>query len=161
MRDAAIERPGFLEARNDVLSIMYLNDITSVVNRQINGVARYAGLAIPLHNWHAVMNQKLYADEGGKWRIQSTVRETLDQQTKLEREGGQDLIDGFIEAVKEIPKREYQDLPAKLGAKLTANYVKAVLLMNIRVALTQAASYPTAAAVVPWRYLGAFESREH
>jgi hypothetical protein len=59
---ASVEHPGFLESRNGTANVMYLNDITAVVNRQIDGVAKYAGLAIPMRNWNNIMNAWLFEE---------------------------------------------------------------------------------------------------
>lgn len=167
-KNAGVEHPGFLETRKGTTSVMYLNDITAVVNRQIDGVAKYAGLAIPMRNWNAVMNQRLYhEDENGNWIAdKGRVHDTLENEmgytaTKYNTENGSqrlanvEFVDQFIKDLAGHTQLSANDkgFGGSLATKLTSNYVKAVLLLNARVALSQAASLPTAAAEIPWQYI--------
>ena len=145
--DGSIEGQGFLKERAGSSNPVYLEDITSVVNRQIRGVALYAGLAIPMRNFNAVMNASIYEDDNGVWSPKTTVKEVL---TKKMGAYGAKVVEGFLTDVSEM---SHVDVTPFAG-KLATNYVKAVLLGNLKVAMKQVASYPTAAAVIPWKYLG-------
>lgn len=147
--DGSIEGQGFLKERVLATNPVYLEDITSVVNRQIRGVALYAGLAIPMRNFNAVMNASIYEDDNGVWSPRTTVKQTLTQ--KIGAYGAK-VVDGFLTDVSEMSHVDVSPME-RFAGKLATNYVKAVLLGNMKVALKQVASYPTAAAVIPWKYL--------
>lgn len=148
--DGSIEGQGFLKERAGSSNPVYLEDITSVVNRQIRGVALYAGLAIPMRNFNAVMNASIYEDDNGVWSPKTTVKEAL-----IKKMGayGAKVVEGFLADVSEMSHIDVSPIE-RFAGKLATNYVKAVLLGNLKVAMKQVASYPTAAAVIPWKYLG-------
>lgn len=149
VRDGSIEGQGFLKERVMASNPVYLEDITSVVNRQIKGVSLYAGLAVPMRNFNAVMNASVYEDDNGKWSPRTTVRKAM---TQSMGDYGAKVVQGFLQDVSGMSAVDVS--PAERAvAKLQTRYVKAVLLANLKVTLKQAASYPTAAAVIPWKYL--------
>lgn len=148
--DGSIEGQGFLRERVKASNPVYLEDITSVVNRQIRGVALYAGMAIPVRNFNAVMNAAAYEDENGNWVPRTTVKQTL---AKTMGAYGVKVVEGFVEDASEMSQRVDVTPVERIAGKLATNYVKAVLLGNLKVAMKQVASYPTAAAVIPWKYL--------
>lgn len=164
-KNAAVEHPGFLETRKGTSNVMYLNDITAVVNRQINGVSKYAGLAIPMRNWNAVMNQWMWHEDANKnWVAdKGNVHTELKRQMGVAQIGKSEqgrramvsFVDQFVEdlAGASINNANEYVSAATIGQKLTSNYVKAVLTLNARVALSQLASVPTAAAEIPWKYI--------
>ena len=147
--DGSIEGQGFLKERVNASNPVYLEDITSVVNRQIRGVALYAGLAIPMRNFNAVMNASIYEDDNGVWSPRTTVKQTLTQKMG---DYGRKVVEGFLSDASEMSHVDVTPME-RFAGKLATNYVKAVLLGNLKVALKQVASYPTAAAVIPWKYL--------
>lgn len=149
VRDGSIEGQGFLKERVVASNPVYLEDITSVVNRQIKGVSLYAGLAVPMRNFNAVMNASVYEDENGNWVPRTTVRKAM---TQSMGEYGAKVVQGFLQDVSGMSAVDVTP-GERLVAKLQTRYVKAVLLANLKVTLKQAASYPTAAAVIPWKYL--------
>jgi hypothetical protein len=149
--DGSIEGQGFLKERVNASNPVYLEDITSVVNRQIRGVALYAGMAVPMRNFNAVMAANEYfEDENGEWRPRTSVAETL---TKRMGDYGAKVVQGFLADASEMTHVDVTPME-RFAGKLATNYVKAVLLGNLKVAMKQVASYPTAAAVIPWKYLG-------
>ena len=147
--DGSIEGQGFLKERVNASNPVYLEDITSVVNRQIRGVALYAGLAVPMRNFNAVMNAAVYEDENGVWSPRTTVKQTMTQKMG---EYGAKIVEGFLTDVSEMSHVDVTPME-RFAGKLATNYVKAVLTGNLKVAMKQVASYPTAAAVIPWKYL--------
>ena len=147
--DGSIEGQGFLKERVLASNPVYLEDITSVVNRQIRGVALYAGLAVPMRNFNAVMNAAVYEDDNGVWSPRTTVKQTM---TKQMGDYGAKVVQGFLTDVSEMSHVDVSPME-RFAGKLATNYVKAVLLGNLKVAMKQVASYPTAAAVIPWKYL--------
>ena len=148
--DGSIEGQGFLQERKNASNPIYLEDITSVVNRQIRGVALYAGMAIPVRNFNAVLKTAVYEDENGDWVPRTTVKQTL---AKTMGAYGAKVVEGFVEDASEMSQRVDVTPVERIAGKLATNYVKAVLLGNAKVAMKQVASYPTAAAVIPWKYL--------
>ena len=149
MRDGSIEGQGFLKERVMATNPVYLEDITSVVNRQIKGVSLYAGLAVPMRNFNAVMNASIYEDENGRWLPRTTARKTMTQKMG---DYGAKVVQEFLQDVSGMSAVDVKP-GERIVAKLQTRYVKAVLLANLKVTLKQAASYPTAAAVIPWKYL--------
>lgn len=147
--DGSIEGQGFLKERVLASNPVYLEDITSVVNRQIRGVALYAGLAVPMRNFNAVMNAAVYEDDNGVWSPRTTVKQAM---TKQMGDYGAKVVQGFLTDVSEMSHVDVSPME-RFAGKLATNYVKAVLLGNLKVAMKQVASYPTAAAVIPWKYL--------
>ena len=149
VRDGSIEGQGFLKERVISGNPIYLEDITSVVNRQIKGVSLYAGLAVPMRNFKAVMNAQVWHEQDGVWKRRTSVKETM---TDALDDYGTKVVQGFLQDVSGMSAVDVSPGEQRV-AKLQTRYVKAVLLANLKVTLKQAASYPTAAAVIPWKYL--------
>ncbi|MBQ2212764.1 MAG: hypothetical protein II410_07740, partial [Ruminococcus sp.] len=97
--DGSIEGQGFLQERKNASNPIYLEDITSVVNRQIRGVALYAGMAIPVRNFNAVLKTAVYEDENGDWVPRTSVKQTL---KKTMGAYGAKVVEGFVEDASEM-----------------------------------------------------------
>ena len=150
MNNGSVEGQGFLKERVNASNPILLDDITNVVNRQIRGVALYAGLAIPVRNYNAVKNVEVWGeDDYGTFERQSSVRKAI---TNAMGEKGMAVLDSFVEDLQEMQRPE-GIFGGKFLNRMSGNYVKSVLLGNAKVAMKQVASYPTAAAVIPWKYL--------
>lgn len=143
-RDMSLENSGFMKerikgARNPILC----EGLLDVVSHQIENVAKYAAMMPALRNF-----QKVYGkSEGGfKNSVQNAVR------TKFDAEGVK-YIENLLEDLT-APRHTEGGVLGEFADKLRGNLAASSLTLNPRVALGQAASYPTAAAVVGWKALG-------
>ncbi|MDD3883290.1 MAG: hypothetical protein PHI27_13765 [Eubacteriales bacterium] len=137
-RDGSIEGMGFLKERVGSTNPMYLMDITSVLDRQLNNTAKYVGLAIPVRNFNKVyrVSTKGYADS-----VQAALNQMWgDKATKY--------LENLMADIQDARKN-----PPTFFDKAKGRFAQSVLALNPSVSLKQAASYPTAAAVLGWKPL--------
>lgn len=146
--DGTIEGMGFLKERqNFAHNPMYLEDVNMVVEQAIRMHGKYVGLAIPVRNFGKVWNVSTAVQtENGEWvsygdSVQNAVQAVwgktgYDYITKLmtDLQGGGKQASNWTKTLN----------------KVRSNYAGAVLTLNASVAMKQAASYPTAAAVLGW-----------
>lgn len=137
-RDGSIEGMGILKERIEgATNPIMLYDMNDTLNRSISQHSKYVGLAIPVRNFN-----KLYSVT--TFNYETSVAETLKKNwgsdaTKYVEKMMADLQNGTGLA---------SDSWGDLLAKARSHYAGAVLTTNLSVAMKQAASYPTAAAVV-------------
>ena len=149
--DGTIEGMGFLKERiNSVLPI-YLQDATKVMKRSIDSTARYVGLAIPVRN----VNKLLGVSSGefieqGRYQGDITVYAANDSiLASIDSKYGKPGIEYVRQLMRNIQTGSHEMSPyEQFFRKLRSNYAGAVLTLNAGVAMKQAASYPTAAAVL-------------
>lgn len=146
IQNGSLEGSGFLKERVVSTKPILLEDITNVIQRQIRSVSKYAGLAIPVRNFETVMKQISRNQSDGQLH---NLYETIDKvwgasDTKWLQNLMQDIQGG---------RRESDSAIANFFTKLRGNFAAATLNMNLGVAIKQAASYPTAAAVTGWKPL--------
>ncbi len=147
--DGSIEGMGFLKERIKSSSPIYLQDLNSVLTQAIDLHAKYVGLAIPVRNFNKLwgvtaQNVTEDGDMGASSSVQSTVRQQWG-------EDGRRYIEKMMRDLQNGGKEQSEW--AKELAKVRSRYAGAVLTLNPSVAMKQAASYPTAAAVVGWKAL--------
>ena len=139
VRDFALENVGFMKNRIKGASTpILLEDITDVITNYISSVSKYCGMTIPIKNF-----QKVYgvSTAGFDTSVQKELQlKFSDNATKY--------IDNLITDL--TTSRSSNDLFSKSFGKVRGNLAKAVLSVNLRVAIAQAASYPTAAAEIGW-----------
>ena len=152
-RDGTIEGMGFTKERQGASGPINLRGAVDTLTKSIERHSKYVGLAIPVRNFG-----KLYGNGG--WAITPTEEEgaTAAQQLTaqslkwvLDRKWGEEAsryIDKLMGDIQN-PSRNL-DSWARNMAKIRSSYAGSVLTMNASVAVKQAASYPTAAAVVGW-----------
>lgn len=135
IKDATIEGMGMLKQRSGGTNPVMLEDIFNVLNRQIENVSSYYGLAIPVRNFNKIYNStaKGYEDSvktaiGSKWGNR-----------------GNKYIENLLADLQGGRKSEMNWLD-----KMRGRYAQAVLTLNPSVTMKQAASYPTAAATLGW-----------
>lgn len=153
--DAKIESAGFLKERIEAGNTINLRGATETLERAIAQNAKYVGLAIPVRNFG-----KLYGNTA--WEISPIEEDTRGIQTTatstsaiLERMFGEEAKAYIDKLMADIQMPSHiQDIYGKKLDKVRSNYAGAVLTLNLSVAMKQAASYPTAAAVVGWKALG-------
>lgn len=152
-RDGTIEGSGYLKSREGAAGPINLRGVTDTLERSIAQHSKYVGLAIPIRNFGKIYGNSTWritpTEETGALITQdvapSSLRRVLNQKWGA---GASAYIDKLM-ADLQNPAKEI-DAWAKTMGKVRSNYAGAVLTMNASVAIKQAASYPTAAAVVGW-----------
>lgn len=145
--DGTIEGMGFLKERVNAKNPIYLRGFTDVLNKSIDMNSKYIGLAIPVRNFNKLWNATLSNGISGSY-YDSSVKEAVNSKWGKR---GTDYIEKMM-ADLQNPSRRQDELDGWL-AKIRSNYAGAVLTLNMSVAMKQAASYPTAAAVLGWKPL--------
>lgn len=149
--DGTIEGMGFLKERqNFAHNPMYLEDVNTVLEQAIRMHGKYVGLAIPVRNFGKVWNVSTAVQtEDGQW---SSYGDSV--QNAVQAVWGKTGYDYITKMMTDLQGGGKQAPAwAKTFGKVRSNYAGAVLTLNASVALKQAASYPTAAAVLGWRPL--------
>ena len=138
-RDMNLENAGFMKERVAASNPTYAMGVVDVVNKQINKVAQYSGLMPAIKNFNKVYNKTGagYSD---------SLKQALTD--KFGKEGTK-YVENLI-ADLTGSRREEGDMLTKALGKLRGNLAQTSLTLNPRVALSQAASYPTAAAELGW-----------
>jgi len=152
--DGTIEGMGSLKQRVTSTIPIVLDDITNVVNRSIKETAKYVGLAIPVRN----MNNLLGVTSGsfvdiGRFKGDITVYAAEDSILhEINKKWGAPAIEYLRQVMRNL-QTSGKDTPIyeSLLRRVRSNYAGSVLMLNAGVALKQAASYPTAAAVLGWK----------
>lgn len=143
--DGTIEGMGFTKERVDSAKPVMLYDMDDVLQRSIENHAKYVGLAIPVRNFNKVwgVTKGSYDAEGNRNSFEGSVMQAVRRKWG---DAGFDYIEKMMSDLQGGSKRS-KGWEALLGAA-RSNYAGAVLTLNAGVALKQAASYPTAGAVV-------------
>lgn len=138
--NGAIENMGgrLTERQSSGLPI-YLEDAANVVDRQLNNVAAYAGLAVPMRNFKKAYSVRSMGYRGS---VQKAINETWHEQGRL-------YIDNLMKDLAKARKQE----GGRIFSVAKGAFAQATLAMNISVTMKQMASYPTAAAVLGWKPL--------
>ena len=131
--DMSLENAGFMKDRVHASNPILLEDITDVVNSQITRVAQYAAIAPAIMQFNKVYS-KVQTEFAGS--IQSAVT------SKFGNEGKQ-YIENVIADIQGARKADRNIFDELRGAQAAA-----VLTLSVRTTLAQAASYPSAAAIV-------------
>lgn len=139
-QDGSLEGMGFLKERIKASNPIMLEDITQVILRQTDNTSRYVGFSIPVRNVNMVMNMKFNNKTSPESAISSKWGE---QNLKLFQKIMQDIQTG----------RGVDEGLGKVFTALRGNFAAATLTANVGVGMKQAASYPTAAAVLGWKPL--------
>lgn len=135
VKDATIEGMGMLKQRSGGTNPVMLEDIFSVLNRQIENVSSYYGLAIPIRNFNKIYNSTASGYEG-------SVKEAVGSKWGSR---GQKYIENVLTDLQGGRRKEVTWMD-----KMRGNYAQAVLTLNPSVTMKQAASFPTAAATLGW-----------
>lgn len=147
--DGSIEGMGFLKERVKSSSPVYLRDLNSVLTQAIDMHAKYVGLAVPVRNFNKLWGVTAHnVTENGDLGASSSVQSTVRQQWG---EDGRRYIEKMMSDLQQGGRE--QSVYARELSKVRSAYAGAVLTLNASVAMKQAASYPTAAAVVGWKPL--------
>lgn len=146
--DGTIEGMGFLKERQSFAhNPMYLEDANTVVEQAIQMHGKYVGLAIPVRNFGKVWNVSTAVQtEDGQW---SSYGDSV--QNAVQAVWGKTGYDYITKLMTDLQGGGKQASAwTKTLGKVRSNYAGAVLTLNASVAMKQAASYPTAAAVLGW-----------
>lgn len=138
--DATLENMGFLKNRTGFSkNPVYLEDMTRVIQRQLDSVSRFCGMAIPLRNF-----KKVYSATYGGYA--ESVRKTI------EKNYGAHAVNYIEKLITDLEGGTKGAATAadKIFNGLRGNTAAAVLTLNLPVTVGQAASYPTAAAEMDW-----------
>lgn len=138
VKNGTLEGKGMLKERKYASNPVALESVIRAINRQMSDVADYYGLAIPIRNFN-----KVYNSMGRNYNY--SVKESLKQKWGLN-------ADKYIEnLITDLQSGRKTD--GTLFDMLKGHYAQGVLSLNLGVTLKQAASYPTAAAVVGYKPL--------
>ena len=145
--DSTIEGAGTLKTVNiNAKQGLIIEGLPKVIDKHVAFVSQYAGLAIPIRNFNKMYGGVLR----GKYKGAHSVREALDNKWSSGKLGyATKIIDNVI---KDLQTPRSSESIETLN-KLESAWVQATLAANISVTLKQAASYPTAAAVIEGKYL--------
>lgn len=152
-RDGTIEGMGFMKSRQGAAGPINLRGAVDTLTKSIDRHGKYVGLAIPVRNFGKLYGNSSWAitptEEEGATAAQQLTAQSL--KWVLARKWGEEAsryIDKLMSDIQN-PSRNL-DSWARNMAKIRSSYAGSVLTMNASVAVKQAASYPTAAAVVGW-----------
>ena len=148
VRDASLEGRGNLKRRTFGHNPVLIGDIAKTIQRQIRTVAQEYAYTKPISDLNKLLSvrsyeyndsvQKAMRDQFGDGdkmlkRLQKLMRDMIGQDGKQA-----DEMEGIVKVFNAVRGMEAQ----------------ATLAFNVGVTLGQAASYPTAAAIVGWKALG-------
>ena len=139
LQDGTVNGLGFLNERIEgATNPIMLYDMNDVLMKSIKNHSKYVGLALPVRNINRLLNVNLLDYE-------SSVRSNLlTEHTKY--------LDNIIRDVQS-GMRENDGFIDEMLSKFRSKYAGGVLALNAGVAVKQAASYPTAAAVIGYKPL--------
>jgi hypothetical protein len=130
--DQTLEGRGSLKARVGAKNPIYLENINDVVQRQSDFVSKYAGLAIPIRNFNKVYNFN-----------SNDYRDSVKESINLQKGAG---ATKYIENLLTDLQGNRND--GTFFDTLKGNFAASTLTANLGVAMKQASSFPTAAAVL-------------
>ena len=138
--DATIEGRGFLKNRVKSSKPILLEECSSVVQRSLRDTAAYAGLAAPIRDVQKILNAGVETRDGVKTLKNGVIKE----------QWGTKVVSYLDDLLTDLQttQRHRSNGVSRMLSKLRGNYAGAVLTLNPGVAIAQAASLPTAAAVL-------------
>ena len=138
--DATIEGRGFLKNRVKSSQPILLEECNNVVQRSLRDTAAYAGLAAPIRDVQKILNSTVETEAGIGVLKNKIIKEHWGS-------GAADYIDELLTDLQTPGRKARKSSMTALG-RLRGNYAGAVLTLNPGVAIAQAASLPTAGAVL-------------
>lgn len=138
--DATIEGRGFLKNRVKSSQPILLEECSNVVQRSLRDTAAYAGLAAPIRDVQKILNSGVETEDG-----LTNLKNGL-----IKQQWGKDAVSYIDDLLTDLQttQRKRPSTFNKVLGNLRGNYAGAVLTLNPGVAIAQAASLPTAAAVL-------------
>ena len=138
--DATIEGRGFLKNRVKSQLPILLEECNNVVQRSLRDTAAYTGLAAPIRDVQKVLNSGIETEDGIKMLKNGILKEQWGQSAT-------NYIDDLLTDLQ-TTQRKRSTTMTKVLDRLRGNYAGAILTLNPGVAIAQAASLPTAGAVL-------------
>ena len=138
--DATIEGRGFLKNRVKSSQPILLEECNNVVQRSLRDTAAYAGLAAPIRDVQKILNSGVETAQGVGILKNKIIKEHWGREAV-------DYIDYLLTDLQSTQRKRMDGIGRGLG-KLRGNYAGAILTLNPGVAIAQAASLPTAGAVL-------------
>ena len=139
--DATIEGRGFLKNRvKKAVQPILLEECSNVVQRSIRDTAAYAGLALPIRDVQKVLNSNVETKDG-VYNLKNGI---------IKEQWGRSAVEYVNDLLTDLQttQRKRDNGVSRMAARLRGNYAGAILTLNSGVAIAQAASLPTAAAVL-------------
>ena len=139
--DATIEGRGFLKNRvKKAVQPILLEECSNVVQRSIRDTAAYAGLALPIRDVQKVLNSNVETKDG-VYNLKNGI---------IKEQWGRSAVEYVNDLLTDLQttQRHRDNGVSRMAARLRGNYAGAILTLNPGVAIAQAASLPTAAAVL-------------
>lgn len=139
--DATIEGRGFLKNRvKKAVQPILLEECSNVVQRSIRDTAAYAGLALPIRDVQKVLNSNVETKDG-VYNLKNGI---------IKEQWGRSAVEYINDLLTDLQttQRKRDNGVSRMAARLRGNYAGAILTLNPGVAIAQAASLPTAAAVL-------------
>ena len=139
--DATIEGRGFLKNRvKKAAQPILLEECSNVVQRSIRDTAAYAGLALPIRDVQKVLNSNVETKDG-VYNLKNGI---------IKEQWGHSAVEYINDLLTDLQttQRKRDNGVSRMAARLRGNYAGAILTLNPGVAIAQAASLPTAAAVL-------------
>ena len=138
--DATIEGRGFLKERVKSDKPILLEECQNVVKRSLRDTAAYAGLAAPIRDVQRVLNSTVETAEGIGVLKDKIVGEKWGKETV-------NYINDLLTDLQTTRRKRSSTMSRALD-RMRGNYAGAILTVNPGVAIAQAASLPTAGAVL-------------
>lgn len=138
--DATIEGRGFLKERVKSDKPILLEECQNVVNRSLRDTAAYAGLAAPIRDVQRVLNSTVETAEGIGVLKNKIIGEKWGKETV-------NYINDLLTDLQTRQRHRSSTMSRALD-RMRGNYAGAILTVNPGVAIAQAASLPTAGAVL-------------
>ena len=138
--DATIEGRGFLKERVKSDKPILLEECQNVVNRSLRDTAAYAGLAAPIRDVQRVLNSTVETAEGVGVLKDKIIGEKWGKETVS-------YINDLLTDLQTTRRKRSSTMSRALD-RMRGNYAGAILTVNLGVAIAQAASLPTAGAVL-------------
>lgn len=139
--DATIEGRGFLKNRvKKAVQPILLEECSNVVQRSIRDTAAYAGLALPIRDVQKALNSNVETKDG-VYNLKNGI---------IKEQWGRSAVEYINDLLTDLQttQRKRDNGVSRMAARLRGNYAGAILTLNPGVAIAQAASLPTAAAVL-------------
>lgn len=143
-KNFSLEAMGMTKDRVGATNPLLLLDISAIVDLHINDVSLYAGFVQAVHNFNKVYN---FTDKNYQKSLKAEINDYFGASATK-------YIDKLLLDIAGARRQEPNVLD-----KFRSNYAGAVLAVNAGVTLKQAASLPTAAAVLGWKNMGTATAR--
>ena len=141
-KDASLENVGFMKERVKSGNPTHAVGVVWAITQQIDRVAQYCGIMPAVRNFGKVYGK---TEAGYDDSLKKALSETFGK-------AGTDYVENLIADLQGARKSEHDELGLdRMLGMLRGNLARSSLTFNPRVALAQAASFPTAAAELGYK----------